>query len=452
MNNDSFYTTSNMKLMLNIFKDYMTERYTFNISSHEDDERIKRIFLTIMNDVQTDKDSIHLSIQDMNIKVLAKVKEYFVNKYDIHTRKPNIENLSRDKNLYGERPIKQNIIVPEANPYSKKIEDIETNMFDKMVFERNQEFQTTKPTKPVFNEVKEDTQAQTDFIRKLNDLQEDRKKIKLPIPPSTSSSSFDEFFFPPQSTPIAPTNSIPSTPIIPNHPPINFNHQPYQPEKHFTLESDTGIFNFEFDTQKFSSVNFDKIIIPNTFLTTHYMNVRLDQTIVSFVFSKSFQINNSRIYTILKPFNKTIVIPIPLNNDVIIVEKSNGNFLIEDSKKYFVLGIETDQTNKNILNIELDHHLEDLLIGDTIIISKFFISKLVVNQSESDVELFNEFINRKNGHEILAYKNETIISIRSDPSTNTCLDMFNLNNQSLFEAMPFILNKSNSIILTLTLC
>ena len=182
------------------------------------------------------------------------------------------------------------------------------------------------------------------------------------------------------------------------------------------------------------------------------MNVRLDQTIVSFVFSKSFQINNSRIYTILKPFNKTIAIPIPLNNDVIIVEKSNGNFLIEDSKKYFVLGIETDQNNKNILNIELDHHLEDLLIGDTIIISKFFISKLVVNQSESDVELFNEFINRKNGHEILAYKNETIISIRSDPSTNTCLDMFNLNNQSLFEAMPFILNKSNSIILTLTLC
>jgi hypothetical protein len=180
-----------MKLLINIFKDYMAEKYTFNSNEHEKPDIMGKILLTIMTDVQRDKNNINIPLKDANIQVLAKVKEYYCNKYNLdqsfnthaNANKLNIENLNRDKSIYGDRPLKQNIIVPESNPYHKRPLNEPANL-DYLMNERNNDI-NKRPDLPDFNKVanvtKEEPQHLDEFMKRLQYLQDERNKIKFDV-------------------------------------------------------------------------------------------------------------------------------------------------------------------------------------------------------------------------------------------------------------------------------
>lgn len=205
MNSNKFYTADNMKLLINIFKDYMAEKYTFDFDEYESPDDMRKILLKIMTDIREDKRNTNIPLQDTNIQVLAKVKEYYCNKYNLdqslqlnaqakaqanaqanahtNTNKLNIENLNRDKSIYGDRPLKQNILVPESNPYHKKPMNEPVNI-NYLVNERNNDV-NKMPDLPDFNKVanvtKEEPQHQDEFMKRLQDLQDERNKIKFDV-------------------------------------------------------------------------------------------------------------------------------------------------------------------------------------------------------------------------------------------------------------------------------
>ena len=124
--NNNFYTTSNMKNLINIIKDYMSDKFNIDLSLSDTEENTRKIFLTVMTDVNNmnQNQNKNLSLQDTNIQVLAKVKDYYCSKLNLtpnaNLKKPNIQNLTREQTIYGDRPLKQNIIIPEQNPYFKR--------------------------------------------------------------------------------------------------------------------------------------------------------------------------------------------------------------------------------------------------------------------------------------------------------------------------------------------
>ena len=132
--NTNFYTTSNMKNLINIIKDYMSDKFNIDLSLSDTEENTRKIFLTVMTDVNNmnQNQDKNLSLQDTNIQVLAKVKDYYCSKLNLtnasaNLKKPNIQNLTREQTIYGDRPLKQNIIIPEQNPYFKRDDAQNTN-------------------------------------------------------------------------------------------------------------------------------------------------------------------------------------------------------------------------------------------------------------------------------------------------------------------------------------
>lgn len=189
--NNNFYTTSNMKNLINIIKDYMSDKFNIDLTLSDTEENTRKIFLTVMTDVNNTNQSQNknLSLQETNVQVLGKVKDYYCSKLNLtpgaNLKKPNIQNLTREQTIYGDRPLKQNIIIPEQNPYFKRDDTQNTNeriSIEKILNERNEDVNPKKVI-PDFNTIanvtKETSQNQDEFIKKLQDLQNERNKIQF---------------------------------------------------------------------------------------------------------------------------------------------------------------------------------------------------------------------------------------------------------------------------------
>jgi hypothetical protein len=179
-----------MKNLINIIKDYMSDKFNIDLSLSDTEENTRKIFLTVMTDVNNMSQNQDKSLQDTNIQVLAKVKDYYCSKLNLtntgaNLKKPNIQNLTREQTIYGDRPLKQNIIIPEQNPYFKRDDTQNTNdriSIEKILSERNDDVNPKKVI-PDFNTIanvtKETSQNQDEFIKKLQDLQNERNKIQF---------------------------------------------------------------------------------------------------------------------------------------------------------------------------------------------------------------------------------------------------------------------------------
>jgi hypothetical protein len=111
-----------MKNLINIIKDYMSDKFNIDLSLSDTEENTRKIFLTVMTDVNNMSQNQDKSLQDTNIQVLAKVKDYYCSKLNLtntgaNLKKPNIQNLTREQTIYGDRPLKQNIIIPIEHGY-----------------------------------------------------------------------------------------------------------------------------------------------------------------------------------------------------------------------------------------------------------------------------------------------------------------------------------------------
>ena len=164
-----FMSKENIQRILNAFTSYMED--TQNLVFQTDEiTGLKKLVFSIMNSVNT-KNPDAVDIHKLNIQVLTLAKDHFVKQ---NKSKPNIKNLEREKEIFGDRKISVNEIVPQRDPYIRKtIPDL-----DRFITERDEPFQKNMPdVTSIVRQVTETAENSDDFIKKLKKLESDRSQV-----------------------------------------------------------------------------------------------------------------------------------------------------------------------------------------------------------------------------------------------------------------------------------
>jgi hypothetical protein len=474
----------------------MSEKFNVDMEKYDTSDNIRKVLLTIMTEIVEDKRNNDISLQDLNIKSLAKIKDFYCSKLNLNQKKPNIENLNRDKVIYGDRPLKSNMIVPEANPYQKRVSDTnnEKDRIDRLVTDRNNDIYPSKKM-PDFNEIspvlKEHTQNPDDFMRKLKDLQ-DARNIITPLDMNTDPAAlYRNSFQPEQSTKDlsildnrirtqAFTDGIENL-IIPKSTENNIIIQKYltvnstdRDWNSYPLRYDYGINFLSHDNniankyKNIDSIQVGRVIVPcESSLSTDpsfhisfslpYVILSIDEfsdvydgtndiirkSFCNLIYESSYKAPNGRGFIVLKPVQdeKKQFYPTPLSTIQrlsIKLLKPNGDLLSIKQDSNNIMSIEQD-TDPNKLIITLKNYFtnQDFFNSDYILIKNFVISKLVPQQLESDINGINGFINQSNGHEIISL---------GTVNSNGYYNSFYIASPGSFDASIGSINLNTSII------
>lgn len=182
-----FYTKENLKLIVSIFKDYMAETFFFNIETLEDEALSRKLLYDLMNKINDEcKDKPQIPLQSKNLRVMNIAKEIYTKKYNLNERqnqkKPNIQNLSRDKSIYGDRQLQTIAMVPEIDPYNRKNQSESKEVFiDRLISERDRDIGIEKKKMQDIDQIIPPTidkaENQDDFIKKLKDFENQRNFV-----------------------------------------------------------------------------------------------------------------------------------------------------------------------------------------------------------------------------------------------------------------------------------
>jgi hypothetical protein len=125
------------------------------------------------------------------------------------------------------------------------------------------------------------------------------------------------------------------------------------------------------------------------------------------VYEQSYKAPNGRGYIILKPMQKEkkVFYPAPLSSFSrlsLSILRPNGALLNQSSDNYKLLKIEYEQFNTHYLKIVTNVYFDknEFFSGDEIIIRGHEMTDLTEDMNDIYIRRFNEFINRKEGHEI----------------------------------------------------
>ncbi len=125
------------------------------------------------------------------------------------------------------------------------------------------------------------------------------------------------------------------------------------------------------------------------------------------IYHRSYKAPNGRGYIILKPIQKEKkkFYPTPLSSIgklSISLLKPNGDVLNTSSDSYKLFKVEYEQFNTHYLKIVTDVYFDknEFFVGDEVLFQGHNMTVLNNNMNDFDVQKFNEFINRKEGHEI----------------------------------------------------
>jgi hypothetical protein len=125
------------------------------------------------------------------------------------------------------------------------------------------------------------------------------------------------------------------------------------------------------------------------------------------IYDCSYKAPNGRGYIILKPMQKEkkTFYPTPLSSFSklsISILKPNGDVLNKSADSYKVTKVEYEAFNTHFLKIVTDVYFDknEFFVGDEIIIKGHNMTLIAEDMNEFDTSKFNDFINRKEGHEI----------------------------------------------------
>jgi hypothetical protein len=125
------------------------------------------------------------------------------------------------------------------------------------------------------------------------------------------------------------------------------------------------------------------------------------------IYHRSYKAPNGRGYIILKPIQKEKkkFYPTPLSSIgklSISLLKPNGDILNTSSDSYKLFKIEYEQFNTQYLKVVSDVYFDknEFFVGDEVLLQGHTMDVLNENMNDFDVQRFNEFINRREGHEI----------------------------------------------------
>jgi hypothetical protein len=176
-----FYSKENMKLIIDIFNDYMRERHNIQIEAIDDMKSVKKMVYSTMNDVYEKHQG--KPPQDLNVLVLTIIREHYLQKAKQVAMEPKKPigasgiSLNRDAELFGKRQVQINSLIPEGNPYSKRESDITPVALDKLITERDREFNPTANRPDISQlgkQIRETAEDTSSFMKRLDMLQSER--------------------------------------------------------------------------------------------------------------------------------------------------------------------------------------------------------------------------------------------------------------------------------------
>ncbi len=226
----TFMSKNNMRVIIGIFTKYMEDTQNFIFQSEDLGELKQNIFkfMSITNDKSSSK-----SIHDKNLEVLSVTKEFYIAKITKH--KPNIKNLDREKDVYGNRKITVNELIPQRDPYLRK----PISELDKFINERDELFTKSVPDiTRLGQQTTEPAENADEFIKKLKDLENDRTMIDQALLQQMQRMDVEKQFR------------------------VNNTIDNQDPKKLYTI-SDEEVFKSESDIDKFVNTRQSLLIPPN---------------------------------------------------------------------------------------------------------------------------------------------------------------------------------------------
>jgi hypothetical protein len=442
-----FYSEENLKLLVNIAKKYLDDKYSFAIDKEEDKE-IKRLIYETMTGVEEDcANRPNITFEKKNIAVLNSVKEVYIKKYKLTTtessKKPNMQNLSRDTELFGNRPMKVNTIVPEIDSYQRKTNINAPNSNNNRLLTYNADFDK-KPEIDISKlgvVTKETPEENEIFMKKLKELEDQRSMLNIDIPPPPES--MDELTLQLQlqnqnaktntqnqkysMLELEDTQSKPKLATSPTNSPkntykmiskfININSQDRSWWNDYPLRYQYGIDLPEKYTN-ISTIGVGKVIIPESTFDYPYLILKINEfkdLYGKLIFNKSYETKNKRGYIILEPeLNQKISYSGELNKLNINILKPNGDLFNRSSDNYYIVSIQVFDGSLKIITTK-----NDFMTGDNILFKKVICD---TNNNE-----FISFINSY--HEIIEVSDDNTFYIDCPLSATTELKIGNITGQ-----------------------
>jgi hypothetical protein len=126
------------------------------------------------------------------------------------------------------------------------------------------------------------------------------------------------------------------------------------------------------------------------------------------IYDKSYKAPNGRGYIILNPIQneKKVFHPTPLDaltKMSVSLRKPNGELINTSRDEYLIFKVEYELYNVQYLKIVTDKYFDknEFFRGDTIIMKNYEVTNVDSGMDSYSITKINEFINRKEGHEIL---------------------------------------------------
>lgn len=117
-----YHTILNFETCYKTFSGYLHNAYSLSYAQIGKMTKLKPMLYNEMKQMKTNKEMMTLSLKDYNNAILNSLKPKVIQEYKlVKVKKTNIANLDRDTNLFGNRPINTNDIVPiNTNMTSEK--------------------------------------------------------------------------------------------------------------------------------------------------------------------------------------------------------------------------------------------------------------------------------------------------------------------------------------------
>ena len=454
MSINKFYSDKNLNLLVNISKKYFEDKYNFRISQERQEKELKDNIYEFMSEVNAEcHDKPNITFERKNIAVLNSIKEIYIKRYKLvgvgggaddvgdnrppvqsrntgvapALKKPNMQVLSRDQELYGNRPVKiSNNIIPDINPYQKR--QTSTNTVNQLIDNRNNEPFADKKHNldmsklgPVTRDTAEENEV---FMYKLQELEKQRAMLNIDNPQNPGDiispitgpgagygddnlnqsfaprqfpqlpqlSQFQQF----QQQPVSPKSMEMSMGVgVPVPVGVGVPMPAAVPEKSLTINSEDRLWWKDYplryqyvvdlkQTVDIKMINVGKIILPGIAFNYPYITLKIDEIpdlYCKLLFYKSYITENGRGYIILEPENSHIY---TLNNSInkfnISLLKPNGQLFNNSSDHYKIITIELVEDRFKIITTK-----NDFIVGDSVLFKN-----VVTNKSGKE---FNQFIN-----------------------------------------------------------
>lgn len=508
-----FYSKENMKLIMEIFDNYMQEKHNVAIETFDNPKAHKKLVYESMNKVYENNGD--KPAQQLNVIVLTILRDHYLKiAKSMAGQKPNVANLQRETRVFGNRQVNVNELIPE---FSRREEVISTKNLDRLILERDQQVvqQVVRPDiSKLGKQIREVPEDNENFMKRFDMMQNERNALQIDEPKEQDrealkmgvvekkplvAETLDKDYIMDR---LVIDNQTQLANSIPNHNPKALFENPistdllgsgplndgkpfqvHQTHEDLPMMSSSSFLNprvsklrelkrylsinsadrnfelepmrYKFSVSSFAentdlqrkykniqTISVGRVIIPeeviqNTGVTINqnlkktfnydfsfaypYLILSIDEfndvydgtnetvrkAFSKLIYSSSYKAPNGRGYIILKPMQKEkkTFYPAPLSSFGklnLSILRPNGELLNQSADSYKLFKVEYEQFNVQYLKIVTNIYFDknEFWSGDEIVIKNHQMTVLTEGMSADLVKKFNDFINRKEGHEV----------------------------------------------------